>query len=104
MAAAREAMDCSMRAWLALPIALPSAAAAAFAACRDEMTRISPHCNARLCRVGQQHTEQLLPQAHKPMVLLLVTSAIFVVGYGCWLRPHAGQHRCRGCKRDAHPL
>ena len=33
MAAAREAMDCSMRAWLALPIALPSAAAAAFAAC-----------------------------------------------------------------------
>lgn len=33
MAAAREAMDCSMRAWLALPIALPSAAAAALAAC-----------------------------------------------------------------------
>ncbi len=33
MAAAKEAMDCSMRAWLALPIALPSAAAAALAAC-----------------------------------------------------------------------
>ena len=33
MAAAREAIDCSMRAWLALPIALPSADAAALAAC-----------------------------------------------------------------------
>ena len=33
MAAASEAMDCSMRAWFALPIALPSADAAAFAAC-----------------------------------------------------------------------
>ncbi len=34
MAAAREAIDCSMRAWLALPIALPSADAAALAACK----------------------------------------------------------------------
>ena len=33
MAVASEAMDCSMRAWLVLPIALPSAAAAALAAC-----------------------------------------------------------------------
>ena len=39
MAVASEAMDCSMRAWLVLPIALPSAAAAALAACR-----IAPAC------------------------------------------------------------
>lgn len=54
MAAAREAMDCSMRAWLALPIALPSAAAAALAACAMFCKR-SGNCDicALTCRPAQ---------------------------------------------------
>lgn len=37
MAVASEAIDCSMRAWLVLPIAFPSAAAAALAACAQRL-------------------------------------------------------------------
>ena len=73
MAAAREAMDCSMRAWLALPMALPSAAAAAFAACRDKLTQCwltsqctvlhsSSRLSSFLCRLSRSSSRYLLSQ------------------------------------------
>ena len=83
MAAAREAMDCSMRAWLALPMALPSADAAAFAACRYSLPVSGPHHNAQSCRVWQQQTEQLTAQAHKGSGLPVVVSALLWLWCSC---------------------
>jgi hypothetical protein len=53
MAVASEAMDCSMRAWLVLPIALPSAAAAALAACAVAGA-CQPHRAALLARLASR--------------------------------------------------